>query len=132
MALCVLRRLLGELLVSLQWGEAQTSCPGAQPRSTAELALINHKLAKAIHAHLLGNVSTSGQKKILSADEFCSTPAEKMAETVRCFCDALERLLLSCSPGKCLALGGGTYGIATRSYANELVTWEKIVSSSEL
>lgn len=81
------QKLLEELLVSLQWGEAQTSCPGAQPRSTAELALINHKLAKAIHAHLLGNVGTSGQKKILSADEFCSTPAEKMAETVLCILD---------------------------------------------
>lgn len=81
------QKLLGELLVSLQWGEAQTCCPGMQPRSTADLALANHKLAKAIHAHLLGNVGTNGQKKILPTDEFCSTPAEKMAETVLCILD---------------------------------------------
>ena len=48
----------------------------------AELALTNHKLAKAVNSHLLGNVGTNGQKKVPSTVEFCSTPAEKMAETV--------------------------------------------------
>lgn len=78
-------RLLEELLVSLQWGREQTYYPSGQPHSTAELALTNHKLAKAVNSHLLGNVGTNGQKKVPSTVEFCSTPAEKMAETVKYF-----------------------------------------------
>ncbi|XP_058166070.1 golgin-45 [Dasypus novemcinctus] len=76
------KKLLEELLVSLQWGREQTYYPSAQPHSTAELALTNHKLAKAVNSHLLGNVGTSSQKKIASTVEFCNTPAEKMAETI--------------------------------------------------
>uniref|UniRef100_G3TPK2 Basic leucine zipper nuclear factor 1 n=1 Tax=Loxodonta africana TaxID=9785 RepID=G3TPK2_LOXAF len=76
------QKLLEELLVSLQWGREQTYYPNAQPHSTAELALTNHELAKAVNSHLLGNVGTNGQKKIPSTVEFCSTPAEKMAETI--------------------------------------------------
>ncbi|XP_011835328.1 PREDICTED: golgin-45 [Mandrillus leucophaeus] len=76
------QKLLEELLVSLQWGRQQTYSPSVQPHSTAELALTNHKLAKAVNSHLLGNVGTNNQKKIPSTVEFCSTPAEKMAETV--------------------------------------------------
>ncbi|XP_012913815.1 golgin-45 isoform X1 [Mustela putorius furo] len=75
------QKSLEELLVSLQWGREQTYYPRTQPYTTAELALTNHKLAKAVNAHLLGNVGTNSQKKILSTVEFCSTPAEKMAET---------------------------------------------------
>ncbi|XP_022364289.1 golgin-45 isoform X1 [Enhydra lutris kenyoni] len=75
------QKLLEELLVSLQWGREQTYYPSTQPYTTAELALTNHKLAKAVNAHLLGNVGTNSQKKIPSTVEFCSTPAEKMAET---------------------------------------------------
>uniref|UniRef100_A0A8C9AYX1 Basic leucine zipper nuclear factor 1 n=1 Tax=Prolemur simus TaxID=1328070 RepID=A0A8C9AYX1_PROSS len=76
------QKLLEELIVSLQWGRQQTYSPSAQPHSTAELALTNHKLAKAVNSHLLGNVGISSQKKIPSTVEFCSTPAEKMAEKV--------------------------------------------------
>ncbi|XP_012639348.1 golgin-45 [Microcebus murinus] len=76
------QKLLEELLVSLQWGRQQTYSPSAQPYSTAELALTNHKLAKAVNSHLLGDVGNSSQKKIPSTVEFCSTPAEKMAEKV--------------------------------------------------
>ncbi|XP_003785767.1 golgin-45 [Otolemur garnettii] len=76
------QKLLEELLVSLQWGRQQTYSPSAQPHSTAELVLTNHKLAKAVNSHLLGNVGITSQKKIPSTVEFCSTPAEKMAETV--------------------------------------------------
>lgn len=83
--MCVLCRLLEELLVSLQWGREQTYYPSMQPHSTAELALTNYKLAKAVNSHLLGNVGTNVQKKIPSTVEFCSTPAEKMAETVKYF-----------------------------------------------
>ena len=78
------QKLLEELLVSLQWRE-QTYYPSGQPHSMAELALTNHKLAKAVNSHLLGNVGTNGQKKVPSTVEFCSTPAEKMAETVKYF-----------------------------------------------
>ncbi|XP_012299894.1 golgin-45 isoform X2 [Aotus nancymaae] len=74
-------KLLEELLVSLQWGRQQTYSPSVQPHSTTELALTNHKLAKAVNSHLLGNVGISNQKKIPSTVEVCSTPAEKMAET---------------------------------------------------
>lgn len=76
------QKLLEELLVCLQWGREKTYYPCTQPHSTAELALTNHRLAKAINSRLLGNVGTNGQKKTPPAVEFCSTPAEKMAETV--------------------------------------------------
>lgn len=76
------QKLLEELVVSLQWGREQTYYPSTQPHSTAELALTNHKLAKAVTSHLLGNVGSNGQKKIPAAVEFCSTPAEKMAEMI--------------------------------------------------
>lgn len=76
------QKLLEELLVSLQWGREQTYSPGVHPYNTAELASTNHSLAKAVNTHLLGNVGMSSQKKILSSVEFCSTPAEKMAEKV--------------------------------------------------
>ncbi|XP_074246317.1 golgin-45 isoform X2 [Saimiri boliviensis] len=78
-------KLLEELLVSLQRGREQTYSPSVQPHSTTELALTNHKLAKAVNSHLLGNVGINNQKKIPSTVEFCSTPAEKMAETVKYF-----------------------------------------------
>lgn len=84
--MCVPCRLLEELLVCLQWGREKTYYPCTQPHTTAELALTNHRLAKAINSRLLGNVGTDGQKKTPPAVEFCSTPAEKMAETVNyCF-----------------------------------------------
>lgn len=76
------QRLLEELLVSLQWGREQTYSPSARPHSVAELALTNHTLARAVHSHLLGNVGAHAQKKIPPTVEFCSSPAEKMAEKV--------------------------------------------------
>uniref|UniRef100_F6Q2R5 Basic leucine zipper nuclear factor 1 n=1 Tax=Monodelphis domestica TaxID=13616 RepID=F6Q2R5_MONDO len=75
------QKLLEELLVSLQWGREQTYYPSEQPHSTAELAATNHKLAAALNSHLLGNVGTKNPKKASPTFEFCSTPAEKMAET---------------------------------------------------
>lgn len=74
-------RSLEQLLVSLQWGRQQTYYPMAQPLSTGELAVANHKLADAINSHLLGNVGSNGVKGS-PASELCSTPAEKMAEKV--------------------------------------------------
>lgn len=76
------RKFLEELLVSLQWGRAQTYSPDTQPHSTADLALSNRGLAEAVHAHLLGNVGVSHPKKVPATVELCSTPAEKMAEKV--------------------------------------------------
>lgn len=76
------RKFLEELLVSLQWGRAQTYSPDTQPHSTADLALTNRGLAEAVHAHLLGNVGVSHPKKVPATVELCSTPAEKMAEKV--------------------------------------------------
>ncbi|XP_006887472.1 PREDICTED: golgin-45 [Elephantulus edwardii] len=76
------QKLLEELLVSLQWGREQSYYPNAQPHSTAGLAVTNHKLAKAVNSHLLGNVGNNSQKRIPTTVEFCSTPAEKMAETI--------------------------------------------------
>ncbi|XP_001514129.3 golgin-45 isoform X2 [Ornithorhynchus anatinus] len=76
------QKLLEELLVSLQWGREQTYYPNARLHSTAELVATNHKLAKAVNSHLLGNVGTKIPKKTPQPVEFCSTPAEKMAETV--------------------------------------------------
>ncbi|XP_062905934.1 golgin-45 [Mobula hypostoma] len=75
-------RFLEELLVSLQWGRQQTYYPSAQPFTTAELASANHKLAEAINCHLLGKLSISDPSKTSQQIEFCSTPAEKMAEKV--------------------------------------------------
>ncbi|KAM6217831.1 golgin-45 [Rhynchocyon petersi] len=76
------QKLLEELLVSLQWGREQTYYPNAQPHSTSGLASANHKLAKAVNSHLLGNVGRHNQKKIPTTAELCSTPAEKMAEAI--------------------------------------------------
>ncbi|XP_051003700.1 golgin-45 [Acomys russatus] len=76
------QKCLEELLVSLQWGRQPMYSPTTQPHSTAELALANHRLAEAVHSHLLGNVGISHQKEVPAAVEFCSTPAEKMAEKV--------------------------------------------------
>ncbi|XP_041701111.2 golgin-45 [Coregonus clupeaformis] len=85
-------RSLEQLLVSLQWGRQQTYYPSAQPLSTGELALANHKLADAINSHLLGEVgpagggsSGAGLGKGRQASELPNTshtPAEKMAEKV--------------------------------------------------
>ncbi|CAJ1049854.1 golgin-45 [Xyrichtys novacula] len=82
-------RSLEQLLVSLQWGRQQTYYPSAQPLSTGELAAANHKLADAINSHLLGNTSSSTscsssvvKSSSTTAEQLCSTPAEKMAEKV--------------------------------------------------
>ncbi|KAK2853898.1 hypothetical protein Q5P01_006559 [Channa striata] len=78
-------RSLEQLLVSLQWGRQQTYYPSAQPLSTGELAAANHKLADAINSHLLGNTSSSNsvvKGSSATAEQLCSTPAEKMAEKV--------------------------------------------------
>ncbi|KAL1021671.1 hypothetical protein UPYG_G00016360 [Umbra pygmaea] len=86
-------RSLEQLLVSLQWGRQQTYYPSAQPLSTGELAVANHKLADAINAHLLGNVrpvggSSSGGSGVVNESQATEllntshTPAEKMAEKV--------------------------------------------------
>ncbi|XP_055964547.1 golgin-45 [Sorex fumeus] len=84
-------RLLEELLVSLQWGREPTYQPGPAPHSTAELAAANHGLARAISAHLLGNVGPGQPKKGPATAEFCSSPAEKMAETVLRHLDPVGR-----------------------------------------
>ncbi|XP_026578193.1 golgin-45 [Pseudonaja textilis] len=77
------QKLLEELLVSLQWGRQQTYYPSAHPHSTVELAAVNHKLAKAVTSHLLGNSSIANNPKNgSSSTELCTTPAEKMAEMV--------------------------------------------------
>ncbi|XP_054069731.1 golgin-45 [Rissa tridactyla] len=76
------QKLLEELMVSLQWGRQQTYYPSAQPYTTTELATVNCKLAKAVSSRLLGDVGTNSPKKTSTALEFCSTPAEKMAEMV--------------------------------------------------
>ncbi|XP_013918888.1 PREDICTED: golgin-45 [Thamnophis sirtalis] len=77
------QKLLEELLVSLQWGRQQTYYPSAHPHSTVELAVVNHKLARAVTSHLLGNSSIANNPKNgSSSTEVCTTPAEKMAEMV--------------------------------------------------
>uniref|UniRef100_A0A8C7E217 Basic leucine zipper nuclear factor 1 n=1 Tax=Naja naja TaxID=35670 RepID=A0A8C7E217_NAJNA len=77
------QKLLEELLVSLQWGRQQTYYPSAHPHSTVELAAVNHKLAKAVTSHLLGNSNIANNPKNgSSSTELCTTPAEKMAEMV--------------------------------------------------
>uniref|UniRef100_J3RZM6 Golgin-45-like n=1 Tax=Crotalus adamanteus TaxID=8729 RepID=J3RZM6_CROAD len=77
------QKLLEELLVSLQWGRQQTYYPRAHPHSTVELAAVNHKLARAVTLHLLGNSSIANSPKNgSSSTELCNTPAEKMAEMV--------------------------------------------------
>ncbi|XP_042348606.1 golgin-45 [Plectropomus leopardus] len=94
-------RSLEQLLVSLQWGRQQTYYPSAQPLSTGELAAANHKLADAINSHLLGNTtSSSGSGSVVksssaTAEQLCSTPAEKMAEKVLKILDPI-----SCSESK--------------------------------
>ncbi|KAG7222360.1 hypothetical protein INR49_016315 [Caranx melampygus] len=101
-------RSLEQLLVSLQWGRQQTYYPSAQPLSTRELAAANHKLADAINGHLLGNTnpspssSSSGggsntavKNSSTTAEQLCSTPAEKMAEKVLKSLDPI-----SCSENK--------------------------------
>ncbi|KAL7405848.1 hypothetical protein ABVT39_008532 [Epinephelus coioides] len=95
-------RSLEQLLVSLQWGRQQTYYPSAQPLSTGELAAANHKLADAINSHLLGNTtpgSSSSSSVVKSssatAEQLCSTPAEKMAEKVLKILDPI-----SCSENK--------------------------------
>ncbi|AWP01421.1 Hypothetical protein SMAX5B_012611 [Scophthalmus maximus] len=86
-------RSLEQLLVSLQWGRQQTYYPSAQPLSTRELAAANHKLSDAINSHLLGNTRSNSsignnnnssvvKSGTATAEELCSTPAEKMAEKV--------------------------------------------------
>ncbi|TDH16951.1 hypothetical protein EPR50_G00003240 [Perca flavescens] len=76
-------RSLEQLLVSLQWGRPQTYYPSAQPLSTGDLAAANRKLADAINSHLLGNTSSAVVKSSsATAEQLCSTPAEKMAEKV--------------------------------------------------
>lgn len=80
-------RSLEQLLVSLQWGRQQTYYPSAQPLSTGELAVANHKLAEAINSHLLGNTNSSSSSNVVkgssTTEQLCSTPAEKMAEKVQ-------------------------------------------------
>ncbi|XP_045888023.1 golgin-45 [Micropterus dolomieu] len=94
-------RSLEQLLVSLQWGRQQTYYPSAQPLSTGELAAANHKLADAINSHLLGNTSSSNSNggmvkgSSATAEQLCSTPAEKMAEKVLKILDPI-----SCSESK--------------------------------
>ncbi|XP_029947427.1 golgin-45 isoform X2 [Salarias fasciatus] len=92
-------RSLEQLLVSLQWGRQQTYYPSAQPLSTGELAAANQKLADAINSHLLGNTRSSSVAKSSSnsttAQQLCSTPAEKMAEKVLKILDPI-----SCSENK--------------------------------
>ncbi|XP_055786339.1 golgin-45-like [Salvelinus fontinalis] len=86
--MCLSPRSLEQLLVSLQWGRQQTYYPSAQPLSTGELALANHKLAEAINSRLLGKVGSSSGAvlgKGRQASELPNTshtPAEKMAEKV--------------------------------------------------
>lgn len=92
-------RSLEQLLVSLQWGRQQTYYPSAQPLGTGELAAANHKLADAINSHLLGNTSGNSSSSVKSssatAEQLCSTPAEKMAEKVLKILDPI-----SCSENK--------------------------------
>ncbi|EDL97665.1 rCG64296 [Rattus norvegicus] len=76
------QKILEELLVSLQWEREQTYSSNTESHSTADPALTNHRLAEAIHVHLLGNVGISHQKKIPATVEFCSTSAEKVAEKI--------------------------------------------------
>lgn len=73
-------KLLEQLLLSLQWGREQTYHPRTQPYSTADLASGNHNLAKAVNSLLLGSINSSSAKVPPCTTEFCSTPAEKMAE----------------------------------------------------
>ncbi|KAM5179638.1 golgin-45 isoform 2-T2 [Mantella aurantiaca] len=76
------KKVLEELLVSLQWGRQQTYYPIAQPYTTTELVAANQKLAVAVKSHLIGNTGSESSKHIAQAVEFCSTPAEKMAEMI--------------------------------------------------
>ncbi|KAM9319444.1 golgin-45 [Gastrophryne carolinensis] len=76
------QKVLEELLVSLQWGRQQTYYPVAQPYTTSELVAANRKLAVAVKSHLIGTTGSESCKLPSQPTEFCSTPAEKMAEMI--------------------------------------------------
>ncbi|XP_056414174.1 golgin-45 [Hyla sarda] len=76
------QKVLEELLISLQWGRQQTYYPIAQPYSTTELVAANRNLAVAVKSHLIGNTGSESPKHASQTTEFCSTPAEKMAEMI--------------------------------------------------
>ncbi|XP_018412789.1 PREDICTED: golgin-45 [Nanorana parkeri] len=76
------KKVLEELLISLQWGRQQTYYPIAQPYTTTELVAANQKLAVAVKSHLIGNTGSESAKQTSQAVEFCNTPAEKMAEMI--------------------------------------------------
>ncbi|KAG8589689.1 hypothetical protein GDO81_006495 [Engystomops pustulosus] len=76
------QKVLEELLISLQWGRQQTYYPNAQPYSTSELVIANQKLAVAVKSHLIGNTGSESPSHTSQITEFCSTPAEKMAEMI--------------------------------------------------
>ncbi|XP_072282755.1 golgin-45 isoform X2 [Pyxicephalus adspersus] len=76
------QKVLEELLVSLQWGRQQTYYPSTQPYTTTELVAANQKLAVAVKSQLIGNTGSESSKHSTQAVEFCSTPAEKMAEMI--------------------------------------------------
>ncbi|XP_053313475.1 golgin-45 [Spea bombifrons] len=80
--MCDTQKLLEELLVSLQWGRQPTYFPGPKPHTTAELVAANLRVATAVKSHLIGNIGCPSPKQTSAAIEFCSTPAEKMAEMV--------------------------------------------------
>ncbi|XP_063811726.1 golgin-45 [Pseudophryne corroboree] len=75
-------KVLEELLVSLQWGRQQTYYPTSQPYNTTELMAANYKLAVAVKSHLIGNTGSESPKCTSPLAEYCSTPAEKMAEMI--------------------------------------------------
>nr|CAJ82660.1 basic leucine zipper nuclear factor 1 (JEM-1) [Xenopus tropicalis] len=74
------QKTLEELLDSLQWGRQKIYAPIPQPHTTTELIAANLKLAKAIQSHLIGNTGSDHQKPAAKPIEYCSTPAENMAE----------------------------------------------------
>ncbi|XP_040193286.1 golgin-45 [Rana temporaria] len=76
------KKVLEELLISLQWGRQQTYYPITQPYTTTELVAANQKLAVAVKSHLIGNTGSECAKHTSQAVEFCNTPAEKMAEMI--------------------------------------------------
>ncbi|XP_075052465.1 golgin-45 [Mixophyes fleayi] len=76
------QKVLEELLVSLQWGRQQTYYPTAQPYNTTELVAAIHRLAVAVKSHLIGDTGSECPKHTSHTTEFCSTPAEKMADMV--------------------------------------------------
>ncbi|XP_068125908.1 golgin-45 [Hyperolius riggenbachi] len=76
------QKVLEELLVSLQWGRQQTYYPSTQPYTTTELIAANQKLAKAVKSHLIGGTGSENTKHTSQPTDFCSTPAERMAEMI--------------------------------------------------